>query len=83
MAKDKNRARPITGLGGGHREYIINGVNYVVSGKFAEPTFTDKDKTLADIVEDIINNDFTQLPIEEDEDKIKTKPVRSTAGKER
>ena len=83
MAKDKDRVRPITGLGGGHREYIINGVNYVVLGKFAEPTFTDKDKTLADIVEDIINNDFTQLPIEEDEDKIKTKPVRSTGGRER
>ena len=54
-----------------------------ISPKFAEPTFTDRDKTLADIVEDIINNDFTQLPIEEDEDKIRTKPVRSTGGRER
>ena len=82
MAK-KPEPRPITGLGGGHREYVINGVNYVVSGRFAEPTFTAKDKTLADIVEDIISSDFVDLPLEDEEDTIKTKPVRSTAREER
>lgn len=79
----KDHARFIIGLGGGHREYDIINTRYVVEGRFAETTLTDKDKTLADAVEGIIENEFTDLPAEDGKDKIKTKPVRSTAGKER
>ena len=76
-------SRFIIGIGGGHREYDIINTRYVVEGRFAEVTLTDKDKTLADAMEDIISDEFTDLTVPKEEPKIKTKPVRSTAGKER
>ena len=79
----KQNDRFIIGLGGGHRQYQINGVNYVVDGRFAEPKKNGEDKTLADKVEDFVTSDFADLTPHEEEPKIKTKPVRSTAGRER
>ena len=76
-------SRFIVGIGGGHREYDIINTRYVVEGRFAEATLTDKDKTLTDTMEDIISDEFTDLTVPKEEPKIKTKPVRSTAGKER
>ena len=76
-------ARFIVGIGGGHREYDIINTRYVVEGRFAEATLTDKDKTLTDAMEDIISDEFTDLTVPKEEPKIKQKPVRSTAGKER
>lgn len=76
-------ARFIVGIGGGHREYDIINTRYVVEGRFAEATLTDKDKTLTDTMEDIISDEFTDLTVPKEEPKIKPKPVRSTAGKER
>ena len=76
-------SRFIIGIGGGHREYDIINTRYVVEGRFAEATLTDKDKTLTDTMEDIINDEFTDLTVPKEEPKIKPKPVRSTAGKER
>ena len=75
--------RFIIGIGGGHREYDIINTRYVVEGRFAEATLTEKDKTLSDAMEDIISDEFTDLTAKKEEPKMKTKPVRSTAGKER
>ena len=87
MKKEPEQKQPdsrfIIGIGGGHREYDIINTRYVVEGRFAEATLTDKDKTLTDTMEDIINDEFTDLTVPKEEPKIKTKPVRSTAGKER
>lgn len=76
-------SRFIIGIGGGHREYDIINTRYVVEGRFAEATLTDKGKTLTDAMEDIISDEFTDLTVPKEEPKIKPKPVRSTAGKER
>ena len=76
-------SRFIIGIGGGHREYDIINTRYVVEGRFAKATLTDKDKTLTDTMEDIVSDEFTDLTAKKEEPKIKTKPVRSTAGKER
>lgn len=73
----------IIGIGGGHREYDIINTRYVVEGRFAEATLTGKDKTLSDAMEDIISDEFTDLTAKKEESKMKPKPVRSTAGKER
>lgn len=75
--------RFIIGIGGGHREYDIINTRYVVEGIFAEATLTEKDKTLSDAMEDIISDEFTDLTAKKEEPKMKPKPVRSTAGKER
>ena len=87
MKKKPEQNRPdsrfIIGIGGGHREYDIINTRYVVEGRFAEATLTDKDKTLTDAMEDIISDEFTDLTVPKEEPKIKPKPVRSTAGKER
>ena len=76
-------SRFIIGIGGGHREYDIINTRYVVEDRFAEAMLTDKDKTLSDAMEDIISDEFTDLTAKKEEPKMKTKPVRSTAGKER
>lgn len=87
MKKKTEQNRPdsrfIIGIGGGHREYDIINTRYVVEGRFAEATLTEKDKTLSDAMEDIISDEFTDLTAKKEEPKMKTKPVRSTAGKER
>ena len=75
--------RFIIGIGGGPREYDIINTRYVVEGRFAEATLTEKDKTLSDAMEDIISDEFTDLTAKKEEPKMKPKPVRSTAGKER
>ena len=87
MKKKPEQNRPdsrfIIGIGGGHREYDIINTRYVVEGRFAEATLTEKDKTLSDAMEDIISDEFTDLTATKEEPKMKPKPVRSTAGKER
>ena len=55
----------------------------MVEGRFAEATLTDDDRTLADAVEEIVKSEFTDLTPEDKAPKMKSKPVRSTAGKER
>ena len=87
MKKKPEQNRPdsrfIIGIGGGHREYDIINTRYVVEGRFAEATLTEKDKTLSDAMEDIISDEFTDLTAKKEEPKRRPKPVRSTAGKER
>ena len=79
--RDDNRF--IIGLGGGTRIYDIINTRYVVEGRFAEASLTDEDRTLADAVEEIIKSEYTDLMPEEKTPKMRSKPVRSTAGKER
>ena len=76
-------SRFIIGLGGGHRKYDIINARYIVEGRFAEATLTNKDKTLSDAMEDIISDEFTDLTAPKEEPKMNAKPVCSTAGKER
>jgi len=84
MKKEPKRDdRFIIGLGGGTRIYDIINTRYVVEGRFAEATLTDDDRTLADAVEEIVTSEFTDLTPEEKAPKMKSKPVRTTAGKER
>ena len=80
---DKKEPRFIIGIDGGHREYNINGVNYVVSGKYEKSKLSGEDKTLADRVEDYVDSEFASLPEEEEEPIIRTKPLRDTAREER
>lgn len=85
MKKEPKRDddRFIIGLGGGTRVYDIINTRYVVEGRFAEASLTDDDRTLADAVEEIVTSEFTDLTPEDKAPKMKSKPVRSTAGKER
>lgn len=79
--KKKEQPRFIIGLGGGHREYRMNDVTYVVNGRFAKPTHSEKDKTLADKIEQFVGSEFADLTENGEQDKIEPKPVRSTAEK--
>ena len=58
------------------------GSRFIVEGRFAEATLTNKDKTLSDAMEDIISDEFTDLTAPKEEPKMNAKPVCSTAGKE-
>ena len=80
----KDGTRFIIGLGDGHREYDMDtGTKYVVENRFAKATLTDKDKTIADSIEDIITDEFTDLTVPKEKPKMKSRPVRSTDGRER
>ena len=84
MAKRKPpESRFIIGIGGGHREYDIINTRYVVEGRFAPAKLNGEDRTLADAVEEIVTGEFTDLTPERDESKMRSKPVRSAAGRER
>lgn len=86
--KKKAKRRDDTYLiefGSGSHVYDISGIDtkYVVEGRFEKPTYTDKDNTFADVMEDILSNEFIDLTAEVEKSKMKDKPVRSTAGRER
>ena len=83
--KDKSEMRPIIGLGGGHREYDMEGIDttYVVEGRFTPFTMTEKDTTLADAMGKLIEDEFAELTPQPSSPKMKSKPARSTAGRER
>lgn len=77
----KENDRFIIGLGGGHRQYQINNVTYVVDGKFAKPTHSEDDKTLSGKLEQYVGSEFADLTLDDDIDRMEQKPVRSTAEK--
>ena len=82
MANEKTRTpkRFTIGIGGGHRDYNLNGITYAVSGSFADPAKAKGAETLADKFEHIVIDEFVDLDVE-DEPK-NGKAARSTAGKE-
>ena len=83
MANEKSRIpkRFTIGIGGGHREYNMNGITYVVSGRFADPAKAKGSETLADKVEQIIGDEFIDLSMEDEPENVEA--VRTAAGKER
>lgn len=85
MATERAQApkRFTIGLGGGHREYNMNGITYVVSGKFTDPAKAKEVETLADRMEIIISDEFVDLDFDDSEEDIEVKPERSTVAKER
>ena len=83
MATEKTRIpkRFTIGIGGGHREYNMNGITYVVSGNFADPFLPAGAGTLADKFGLVVSDELVRLSVEDVPQNAKT--ARSTAGKER
>ena len=54
-----------------------------MDSRFEEATVNAEIRTLADALEEIITNEFIELTPIKDGCIMKSKPVRSTAGKER
>ena len=80
---ERRSVRELLGLTGGHREYKINGVTYVVSGQYHEEKNDGTDKTFADRIEDFIGSEFAELTDIDDEPNINKKNAHRAAGKER
>ena len=80
---ERRSVRDLLGLKGGHREYKIGSVTYVVSGQYHEKKKDGTDKTFADRIEDFIGSEFAELTDTEEESNIKPKNARRAAGKER
>lgn len=62
-------------------EYVINGVCYKVSSRFAPVNICRIENTISDKVEKYVGSDFAHLTLVPDEDKIEAEYV-TTAGKE-
>ncbi len=80
---ERRSVRELLGLKGGHREYKINGVTYVVSGQYSEEKRDGTDKTFADRIEDFIGSEFAELTDIDEEPNINKKNAHRAAGKER
>ena len=80
---ERRSVRELLGLKGGHREYKINGVTYVVSGQYRDEKKDGTDKTFKDRIEDFIGSEFAELTDTEEESNIKPKNAHRAAGKER
>ncbi|MBR5618846.1 MAG: hypothetical protein IKW76_03855 [Clostridia bacterium] len=80
---ERRSVREMLGLKGGHREYKINGVTYVVSGQYHEEKKDGTDKTFADRIEDFIGSEFAELTDIDEEPNLKKNNARRAAGKER
>ena len=80
---ERRSVRELLGLKGGHREYKINGVTYVVSGQYSEEKKDGTDKTFADRIEDFIGSEFAELTDIDEEPNLKKNNARRAAGKER
>ena len=80
---ERRSVRELLGLKGGHREYKINGVTYVVSGQYHEEKKDGTDKTFDDRIEDFIGSEFAELTDIAEEPNIKKKNAHRAAGKER
>ena len=80
---ERRSVRELLGLTGGHREYKINGVTYVVSGQYHEEKKDGTDKTFADRIEDFIGSEFAELTDIDEGPNLKKNNARRAAGKER
>lgn len=80
---ERRSVRELLGLQGGHREYKINGVTYVVDGRYTEEKKDGTDKTFGDRIEDFIGSEFAELTDIDDEPNINKKNAHRAAGKER
>lgn len=59
-------------------EYVINGVQYIVSTRFSKK----ENKTMKEKLSEFIGSDFAHLTTTEDKNTIQAEYVCSTAGKE-
>lgn len=58
----KNESRKIlVGYGAKPREYVINGVKYIVSSRFQEANPKENSKLLSDRIQRFIGSDFAHL----------------------
>ena len=80
---ERRSVRELLGLTGGHREYKVNGVTYVVSGQYHEEKKDGTDKTFSDRIEDFIGSEFAELTDIDEEPNLKKNNARRAAGKER
>lgn len=62
-------------------EYVIDGVLYKVSSKFAPANICNLENTIGDKVQKYVGSDFAHLTLVPDTDKIEAEYV-TTAGKE-
>ncbi len=79
----RRSVRELLGLTGGHREYKIGDVTYVISGEYTEAKNDGTDKTFADRIEDYIGSEFAELTDVEVPPNIESKNAHRAAGKER
>ena len=80
---ERRSVREMLGLTGGHREYKLGSVTYVVSGQYHEEKKDGTDKTFADRIEDFIGSEFAELTDIDEEPNLKKNNARRAAGKER
>ncbi|MBR5620379.1 MAG: hypothetical protein IKW76_11635 [Clostridia bacterium] len=83
LDNERRSVRELLGLKGGHREYKINGVTYVVSGQYHDEKKDGTDKTFADRIEDFIGSEFAELTDIDEGPNLKKNNVHRAAGKER
>ena len=71
----------IVGFGSAPREYVINGVRYVVESRFQKPNHKNKSENtlLKDCIENYLTSDFADLP-SDNKDNIMTTEYDCTAA---
>ena len=66
----------------GEEEYVIDGVLYKVSSKFAPVNISRIENTISDKAQKYVGSDFAHLTNEDDENTIKAEYLCLTAGKD-
>ena len=61
-------------------EYVIDGVLYKVSSKFAPVNISKIENTISDKAQKYVGSDFAHLTIADDINTLNTEYVNSTAG---
>ena len=74
----------IVGFGSAPREYIINGVKYVVESRFQNPNHKSKSENtlLKDRIENYLTSDFADLPSDDKNSIMNTEYDCAAAEKE-
>ena len=72
--------KQITNFGLGTREYMINGVRYIVCGKFED--FNIKKYSDSNHLKKYLTSDFAELSVDSINDKMTDEYDCSTVGKE-
>ena len=66
----------------GEEEYVIGGVRYKVSSKFAPVNISKIENTISDKAQKYVGSDFAHLTSAEDRNTMNAEYIRLTAGKE-
>ena len=75
---------PIVGFGSAPREYVINGVRYVVESRFQKPDYKKlrENTLLNNRIGNYLTSDFADLPSVDTDNIINTEYDCTAAGKE-